>query len=243
MNKNILITGAAKRIGAVCARLMHEEGCNILIHYKSSEQDAMVLCEELNAQRAGSAQVIKADLTDMTELENVAALAIENWGGVDVLINNASSFYPTPINTVTENQWDDLLDSNLKAPFFLAKMLSGCLAERHGCIINMVDIHAERGLPDHAIYCIAKAGLVAMTKILAKELAPNVRVNAVAPGAILWPETGLSNPDKREILTRIPLARCGSPDDIAKAVLYLVKDADYTTGQILTIDGGRTLYY
>ncbi len=243
MEKNVLITGAAKRIGAECARLLHHEGCNILIHYRFSGQEAKQLCADLNAIRADSAKLVKANLTNMVELESIASLAMESWGGIDVLINNASSFYPTALSTTSETQWDDLLDSNLKAPFFLAKQLSDNLIKRRGCIINMADIHAERGLPDHAVYCIAKAGLVAMTKILAKELAPNVRVNAVAPGAILWPETGISSQDKNDILDRIPLARCGSPEDIAKAVLYLIKDAPYTTGQILAVDGGRTLYY
>lgn len=243
MQKNILITGAAKRIGAACARLLHQQGCNVLLHYRASAADAKLLCADLNASRADSAQLIQADLCNLTELETIAKTAESRWGGVDVLINNASAFFPTPLNTATETDWDNLMDSNLKAPFFLSKLLAGKLIQRQGCIINMVDIHAERGLPEHSIYCIAKAGLVAMTKILAKELAPQVRVNAVAPGAILWPDAGLTEPDKAEILERIPLQRIGTQDDIAKTVLYLVQDAAYTTGQILTIDGGRTLFY
>lgn len=242
MHKNVLITGAAKRIGAACARLLHAQGCNILIHYRASGQDAQELFADLNAQRQDSAKLIRADFTTMSELEKIAEMAKVSWGGVDVLINNASSFYPTPVSCATESQWDELLGSNLKAPFFLAKHLADSLTKRQGCIINMVDIHAERGLPEHPIYCIAKAGLVAMTKIMAKELAPNVRVNAVAPGAILWPETGLSEAEKTDILQRIPLQRIGLQDDIAKAVLYLVKDAEYMTGQVLTVDGGRTLF-
>lgn len=242
MEKNVLITGAAKRIGAACARLLHDQGCNVLLHYKSSQQEAVQLCDELNQKRPDSAKAIQGNLLDMEELETVAELALSSWGGVDVLINNASSFYPTPIANISEDQWDELLGSNLKAPFFLVKALSDSLAERQGCVINIVDIHAERGLPGYPVYSIAKAGLVAMTKILAKELAPTIRVNAVAPGAILWPESGLSENNKDEILQRVPLARCGSPEDIAKAVLYLVKDADYVTGQILTVDGGRTLF-
>ncbi len=242
MHKNVLITGAAKRIGAACARALHAQGCNILIHYRSSGQGAQQLCAELNAQRQDSAKLVQAELTTLAELEKIAKMANVSWGGVDVLINNASSFYPTPVSTATETQWGDLLDSNLKAPFFLAKLLADSLTRRQGCIINLVDIHAERGLPNHPIYCIAKAGLVAMTRILAKELAPAVRVNAVAPGAILWPEAGLTEADKTEILQRVLLERIGSQEDIAKAVLYLVKDAEYTTGQILTVDGGRTLF-
>jgi pteridine reductase len=243
MQKNVLITGAAKRIGAACARLLHDQGCNILLHYRSSKQEAERLCDEFNQKRHSSAMLVQGDLRDMAELEAIAQMALSNWGGVDVLINNASSFYPTPLADTSEEQWDDLLGSNLKAPFFLSKALSGGLAKRKGCIVNIVDIHAERGLPCYPVYSIAKAGLVAMTKVLAKELGPSVRVNAVAPGAILWPENDLSEKDKVEILQRVPLARSGSPEDIAKTVLYLVKDADYVTGQIITVDGGRTLFY
>ncbi len=242
MEKNVLITGAAQRIGAACARLLHDCGCNVVLHYRSSKQDAEQLCNELNQKRHDSARLVQGNLSNREELEAIAQVAISSWEGVDVLINNASSFYPTPFATTNEEQWDDLLGSNLKAPFFLSKALSECLAKRQGSIVNIVDIHAERGLPGYPVYSIAKAGLVAMTKILAKELAPTIRVNAVAPGAILWPENGLSEQGKNEILQRVPLARCGSPEDIAKAVLYLVKDADYVTGQILTVDGGRILF-
>ena len=243
MEKNVLITGSAKRIGAACARLLHDQGCNVLLHYRSSKAEAELLCDEFNQKRPGSAKLVQGNLRNMKELEAIAQMAMSSWGGVDVLINNASSFYPTPLAEASEEQWDDLLGSNLKAPFFLSKALSDGLAKRQGCIVNIVDIHAERGLPGYPVYSIAKAGLVAMTKILANELAPAIRVNAVAPGAIIWPETGLSEQGKNEILQRVPLARCGSPEDIAKAVLYLVKDADYVTGQILTVDGGRTLFY
>ena len=243
MEKNVLITGSAKRIGAACARLLHDQGCNVLLHYRSSKAEAELLCDEFNQKRPGSAKLVQGNLRNMKELEAIAQMAMSSWGGVDVLINNASSFCPTPLAEASEEQWDDLFGSNLKAPFFLSKALSDGLAKRQGCIVNIVDIHAERGLPGYPVYSIAKAGLVAMTKILANELAPAIRVNAVAPGAIIWPETGLSEQGKNEILQRVPLARCGSPEDIAKAVLYLVKDADYVTGQILTVDGGRTLFY
>ncbi len=242
MEKNILITGAAKRIGAACARLLHGEGYNLLLHYKSSKQEAEQLCHELNQKRPDSATIIQGNLLDMNELEAVAQTAKSSWGGVDVLINNASLFYPTPLTETSEAQWDALLGSNLKAPFFLTKTLTDCLAKRAGCVVNIVDIYAERGLPGYPVYSVAKAGLVAMTKVLAKELAPTIRVNAVAPGAMLWPEAGLSEQEKSDILQRVPLARCGSPEDIAKAVLYLIKNADYVTGQILTVDGGRTLF-
>ena len=242
MKKNVLITGAAKRIGAACARLLHSQGCNILLHYCSSKQEATNLFNAFNKLRPDSARLLQGNLVDMAELEAVAQAAVSSWGGVDALINNASLFYPTPLATITEGQWDNLFGSNLKAPFFLARALSDMLADRRGCIVNIADIHAERGLPGYPVYSIAKAGLVAMTKILAKELAPAIRVNAVAPGAILWPENDLSEQSKDEILQRVPLARCGASDDIAKAVLYLVKDADYVTGQILSVDGGRLLF-
>lgn len=169
--------------------------------------------------------------------------AVTVWGGIDVLVNNASSFYPTALTEVTEQQWDELLGSNLKVPFFLAKALSDTLLKNQGCIVNIVDIHAERGLKGYPVYSIAKAGLVAMTKVLAKELGPVVRVNAIAPGAIIWPETLESEQQQQEILQRIVLKRQGQPEDIAKAVRFLIQDADYMTGQILTVDGGRTLFY
>ncbi|MGZ4998137.1 MAG: pteridine reductase [Methylobacter sp.] len=240
--KNVLITGAAKRIGAACARLLHSEGCNVFLHYRSSGTEAQQLCDELNQQRPDSAKLIQADLLNMAELEVVARDASRVWGGIDVLVNNASSFYPTAIADVTERQWDELLGSNLKAPFFLSKALAKTLADNKGCIVNIVDIHAERGLNGYPVYSISKAGLAAMTKVLAKELGPAVRVNGVAPGAILWPDNDLSESAKLEILQRVMLKRSGEPVDIAKAVLFLVKDADYITGQILTVDGGRTLF-
>ena len=244
--KNVLITGAAKRIGAACARLLHSEGCNVFLHYRSSAAEAKQLCEELNQLRPASAKIMQADLLNMDELEAVAREASLAWGGIDVLVNNASSFYPTAVSDVTERQWDELLGSNLKAPFFLAKALAKSLTDNKGCIINIVDVHAERGLIGYPVYSIAKAGLAAITKVLAKELGPEVRVNGVAPGAILWPELDLPEdlfePAKLEILQRVILKRSGEPVDIAKAVLFLIKDADYITGQILTVDGGRSLF-
>jgi pteridine reductase len=240
--KNVLITGAAKRIGAACARLLHSEGYNVFLHYRSSEAAARQLCDELNQQRLDSAKIMQADLLNMVELESVAREACMAWGGIDVLVNNASVFYPTAVTDVTERQWDELLGSNLKAPFFLAKALATTLADNNGCIINIVDIHAERGLSGYPVYSIAKAGLVAMTKVLAKELGPAVRVNGVAPGAILWPDNDLSESAKLEILQRVVLKRSGESVDIAKAVLFLANDAAYITGQILTVDGGRTLF-
>lgn len=240
--KNVLITGAAKRIGAACARLLHSDGCNVFLHYRSSAAEAQQLCDELNQLRPGSAKIMQADLLNMAELEALARKAEAAWGGIDVLVNNASSFYPTAVADVTESQWDELLGSNLKVPFFLAKALEKTLTDNKGCIVNIVDIHAERGLSGYPVYSISKAGLSAMTKILAKELGPKVRVNGVAPGAILWPDNDLSESAKLEILQRVALKRSGEPSDIAKAALFLIKDADYITGQILTVDGGRTLF-
>jgi pteridine reductase len=243
MQKNVLITGAAKRIGAACARRLHQEGCHVIVHYRGSEREAHELCDELNRQRPASASVLQADLLDKGQLERVADAAQKIRGGIDVLINNASAFYSTPFGEVTEAHWDALLGSNLKAPFFLAQALRDSLKARQGCIVNIVDIHAERGLAGFPVYSIAKAGLAAMTRVLAKEMGPEVRVNGVAPGAIIWPERNLSDRTKQEILQRVALKRSGEPDDIAKAVLFLIRDADYMTGQILTVDGGRTLFY
>lgn len=242
MQKNVLITGAAKRIGAACARLLHSKGCNVFLHYRSSKKAALLLCDELNQIRPDSAQAMQADLLDMNALQSLARAACSAWGGIDVLVNNASTFYPTAVADVTEQQWDELLGGNLKAPFFLAKALSAELTKNKGCIVNIADIHAERGLMGYPVYSIAKAGLVAMTKVLAKELGPDVRVNAVAPGAILWPDSGLAEQAKAEILQRVALKRTGDPQDIAKAVLFLIQDADYITGQIISVDGGRTLF-
>lgn len=243
MQKNVLITGAAKRIGAACARLLHSEGYNVFLHYKSSKEAAFLLCQELNSLRINSARMMQADLLDSSQLEALANEACLAWGGIDVLVNNASSFYPTAMGEVNDQQWDDLIGSNLKAPFFLAKLLVDTLVKNQGCIVNLVDIHAERGLKGYPVYSIAKAGLVAMTKVLAKELGPDIRVNAIAPGAIIWPETLESEQQQQEILQRVVLKRQGQPEDIAKAVRFLIQDADYITGQILTVDGGRTLFY
>lgn len=242
MQKNVLITGAAKRIGAACARLLHSQGCNVFLHYRSSKEAALQLCYELNQLRPDSAYMMQADLLNREELEALVSEACMAWGKIDVLVNNASSFYPTTMADVTEQQWDELMGCNLKAPFFLAKLLTETLADNKGCIVNIVDIHAERGLKNYPVYSIAKAGLVAMTKILAKELGPVIRVNGIAPGAILWPDNELSEQEKQDILQRVALRRNGEPDDIAKALCFLIKDADYMTGQILTIDGGRTLF-
>lgn len=242
MGKNVLITGGAKRIGAACAKLLHENGFNILLHYRSSERNALQLSDLLNDIRSDSAQIIKADLAVKAELLLLADYAKTAWGGIDALVNNASTFYPTGIGQVSERDWDELIGSNLKAPFFLTQALIKVLSARQGCVVNITDIHAERGLKGYPVYSIAKAGLVAMTRVMAKELGPDIRVNAVSPGAILWPEQDMSEAVKQEIVERIALKRNGAPEDIARAVRFLIKDADYITGQVIAVDGGRTLF-
>lgn len=237
----VLITGAAHRIGAHTARRLHAEGVNLVLHYRSSAGAAQALQAELNAERAESVVLVRADLLDDAALSAIVRDAYSAWGRLDVLINNASSFYPTPIGSVTTTQWNDLLGSNLKAPFFLAQAAAPHLRASHGCIVNIVDIHADRPLKRHPVYSIAKAGLVMLTKALACELGPEVRVNAIAPGAILWPENEMDEVTKQRIVNRTFLKRQGSPEHIARAVLYLVRDADYTSGQVLTVDGGRSL--
>jgi pteridine reductase len=222
--------------------LLHREGYNIFLHYRGSKAEALSLSAELNAIRPDSARSYAADLLKMAELTALAHEAQQAWDGIDVLVNNASAFYAIPVLETTEAQWDELLGSNLKAPFFLATALADSLAERHGCIVNIIDIHAERGLKDYTVYSISKAGLAAMTRMLAKEFGATIRVNGVSPGAILWPDNDLSEPEKQQILQRVALQRCGEPLDIAKTVLFLIRDADYMTGQILTVDGGRTLF-
>ena len=239
--KTIFITGSARRIGAAMARVFHASGANLVLHYRRSASDAQALADELQAKRAGSVALLKADLLDTPALPQLAARAEEAFGGLDVLVNNASSFYPTPLGSVSEEQWDDLLGSNLKAPFFLAQALAPALKKNRGMILNMADIHARRPLRHHGVYCIAKAGLSMLTLSLAKELGPDVRVNAIAPGAILWPETEMDPEDQEKILSEIPLARSGSPEDIARTALFYITAAPYITGQILALDGGRSL--
>ncbi len=240
--KSVLITGAARRLGSVIARTLHTSGYNVIVHYRRSADAARSLCEDLNRTRADSARIIQGDLAHIARLDQLVIEAAMSWGGLDALINNASAFYPTPLGATTEQQWDDLIASNLKAPFFLAQAAAPWLRTRAGSIVNIVDIHAERPLKGFPVYSISKAGLAALTGALAKELAPHVRVNGVSPGAILWPERGLSEARKAEILERIPLQRAGQPEDIARAALFLLRDAPYVTGQVLSVDGGRSLF-
>jgi pteridine reductase len=234
-----LITGGARRIGAEIARQLHAKGYHLLIHYRDSATDANELCAQLNQTRAQSAQAIKADLALTEEVAALAQAAESVWQRLDLLVNNASAFYPTPLGKITDEAWDDLMASNLKAPLFLSQALAPALKKAGGCIINLADIHALRPLKDHSVYCAAKAANLMLTRSLALELAPEVRVNAIAPGAILWPE---QNPAASEsIFSHIPLGRCGSPADIAQALLYLT-EARYVTGQMIAVDGGRSLF-
>lgn len=242
MTKSALVTGAARRIGAEIVRRLHAAGYHVVLHYHRSAADAEALCRELNAVREDSVRLLQADLRETGGLKEFVEQASAAWGGLDVLVNNASAFYPTPLGTVTEGQWNDLLGSNLKAPFFLAQAAVPYLSERKGCIVNIGDIHADRPREDYTVYCVAKAGLTAMTRALAKELAPDIRVNGVAPGAILWPEHDIDSAKKADILTRIPMKRAGEASDIAKAVVFLAANAPYVTGQILAVDGGRSLF-
>lgn len=246
--KVALVTGAAKRIGAEVARHLHAANFNLVIHYHHSETDARSLASELNAVRANSAIAIGADLNNHAQLQALAQEASAQWDCLTLLVNNASSFYPTPFDKASLEDWDNLIGSNLKAPYFLAQALAPQLTATAGCIINIADIYAEKPLRNHTIYSIAKAGNLMLTKSLAQELAPRVRVNGIAPGAILWPddshkkpEDKLSDEDKEKMLCKIPLQQRGQAQDIAKAILFLVNDAPYVTGQILAVDGGRSL--
>jgi pteridine reductase len=240
LGKVALITGAAHRIGAEIARTLHGAGMDLVLHYRRSARAADDLRRSLEAERPESAVLVQADLLDLDELPKIAGLGVEQFGHLDLLVNNASAFYPTPLADVTAEQWDDLMGSNLRAPFFLAQAAAPHLRRAGGCIVNLVDIHAERPLKDHPVYSIAKAGNAMMVKALARELGPEIRVNGVAPGAILWPEQGMGDEAKRQILDRTALKRPGSPADIARTVLFLARDAPYITGQVIAVDGGRT---
>ena len=236
-----LITGAGKRIGAVIARRLHSAGANVAIHYFSSAEPAEKLASELNAIRPDSAISVGADLRETSSLAPMVDTVLSASGRLDILVNNASTFYPTPLGTITEEQWFDLINSNLKAPLFLAQAALPALRDSNGSIVNIVDIHSQRPLRDHVVYGPAKAGLAMLTRSLAKDLGPHVRVNGVSPGAILWPESGMPEKIQANILREVPLKRAGDPEDIAGAVLYLVRDASYVTGQIIAVDGGRSV--
>ena len=240
-DKVALVTGSARRIGAAITSCLHSAGANVVIHYRGSSRDADALAARLNESRENSATTMQADLLDTSTAPRLIANVLDWRGQLDILVNSASTFYATPLGEITEQHWDDLVGSNLKAPLFLSQAAAPALRERRGTIVNIVDIHAQRPLRNHLIYGSAKAGLAMLTRSLAKDLAPDVRVNGVAPGAILWPESDMTESTKASIIDQVPLARGGDPADIAGCVLYLVRDANYVTGQIIAVDGGRSI--
>jgi pteridine reductase len=241
--KTALITGGARRVGAAISRRLHALGANLMLHYRASVNDARALQHELNALRPNSVALVQADLLNVATLPNLVKETLSQFGSLDILINNASSFFPTAVGDITEKAWDDLIGTNLKAPLFLSQAAAPELRKRHGCIVSIVDIHAEFPLKNYVVYTVAKGGLLALTRSLARELGPEVRVNGVSPGAILWPESGewQDEVSRQRIVNQIVLKRVGEPDDIAKAVEFLVSAAPYVTGQILAIDGGRSI--
>ena len=240
-NRTVLITGAAKNIGATIAKELHSSGMKIIIHYNRSQKEATKLVDELNDLRENSAIKIQADLKKKECYSMLINAALDFTGKIDVLINNASAFYPTPLNDINEKKWNELININLKAPLFISKLAAESLKENNGCIINITDIHASNPLINHAIYCISKAGLIILTKSLAKELAPDIRVNAISPGAITWPDV-MDSKTKENIINQTVLKKMGNAEDIAKTVIFLIEDASYITGQILNVDGGKTLF-
>ena len=239
-NKTVLITGAAKNIGAAIAKELHSCGMNVIVHYNNSEEEARELVKKLNGNRHDSAISIKADLEKEDHYIPLVNAALNFKGRIDVLINNASAFYHTSLNNLNIKQWNELININLKAPLFISQLAAKSLGESKGCIINITDIHASNPLKNHTIYCISKAGLVTLTKSLAKELAPNIRVNGISPGAITWPNN-MDNKTKENIINQTILKKKGNAEDIAKSIVFLINDADYITGQILNVDGGKTL--
>ena len=242
-NKVVLITGGAKRVGAAICRELHAHGANLMVHYNTSTKDARALQAELNLQRANSVAIIQGDLLNIAIMANLVQETVKQFGKLDVLINNASSYYATEIGKISEENWHDLVGSNLKAPMFLAQAAAAELRKTHGCIVNITDMHIERPKKGYVVYSVAKAGLVTLTKSLAHELSPEVRVNAVAPGPVQWPE---NNPQfdevyRQRVINQTLLKKIGTPQDIAKAVKFLVADAPFITGHVLAVDGGRSL--
>lgn len=236
-----LVTGGARRIGAEIAETLHQAGAGVIIHYFNSAAPADALADRLNTERPGSALTAQCDLRDSSEMQRMFGDVVDRSGRLDALINNASSFYPTPPGSITAEHWDDLIGTNLKAPLFLSQAALPFLRQTGGTIVNIVDVHWQRPLKNHAVYGAAKAGLAMLTRSLAKDLGPDIRVNGVSPGAILWPETGMTERIRENIIQQIPLKRPGEPRDVAAAVLFLVRDAPYVNGQILAVDGGRSV--
>lgn len=237
-----LITGAARRIGAQIAEQLHRADIRVILHHRRSSDDADALAKQLNSRRPDSACALSADLSDLQAIKELAQAARNRWGRIDILVNNAAVFYPTELKSLGEAQWEQLINVNMRAPLFLSLELADALTEQRGCIINITDIHAIRPLKRHTVYSASKAGLAMITRSLAKELAPEVRCNAVAPGAVLWPQNDYDDERRLDILNRTMLKQAGHPSDIASAVLFLVRDANYITGQTLIVDGGRSLY-
>jgi pteridine reductase len=238
--KVVLITGGAKRVGAAICRRLHAAGARLMIHYRRSAGEGRLLQAELNHVRADSVALIQADLLDLNKLPAMVDRTLQTFGRLDALVNNASSFFATPIGEITPQAWEDLIGTNLRAPLFLAQAAAPALRKAQGTIVNIVDIHAERPLKNFVVYSVAKAGLVAVTRSLARELAPEVRVNAIAPGPILWPDdSSFDELSRQRIVSHTPLKREGDPDDIAKAVHYLIADATFVTGDTISVDGGR----
>lgn len=239
-DKVVLITGGAKRVGAAVCRLLHADGASLMLHFRSSAGEARLLQAELNHMRAGSVALIQADLLDLAKLPSLVEQTVQTFGRLDALVNNASSFFPTPIGEVTPAHFNDLVGTNLQAPLFLAQAAAPALRKTQGAIVNITDLHAERPLKSYVVYSAAKAGLVGLTRSLARELAPEVRVNAIAPGPVLWPDdAAFDELSRQRIISHTPLRREGTPDDIAKAVRFLIDDAPYITGETLHVDGGR----
>jgi pteridine reductase len=238
--KVVLITGGAKRVGAATCRRLHASGANLMLHYRESAGEARLLQAELNNQRKDSVALIQADLLDLGKLQSIVDQTLQTFSRLDALVNNASSFFQTPVGEITAAQWEDLIGTNLRAPMFLSQSAAPALKKSQGAIVNITDIHAERPLKNYVVYSVAKAGLVGLTRSLARELAPEVRVNAVAPGPILWPDdAAFDELSRQRIISHTPLRREGTPEDIAKAVHYLLADATYVTGETINVDGGR----
>ena len=241
--KAALVTGGAKRVGAAICRRLHAQGANLMLHHRASVAEARALQHELNTRRTGSVALIQADLLKSASLPDLVKTTVKQFGSLDILINNASSFFATAIGDIDEKAWEDLIGTNLKAPLFLSQAAAGELRKRHGCIVNIVDIHAEFPMKNYVVYSVAKGGLLALTRSLARELGPEVRGNGVAPGTILWPEDDNWSDElsRQRVINQTALKRIGEPDDIAKAVEYLVTAAPYVTGQVIAVDGGRSV--
>lgn len=240
--KVVLVTGGAKRVGAAIVRRLHREGASVMLHYRGSEREANALRTELNAARANSVALVQADLLDLAGLSEIVRNAVNRFERIDALVNNASAFFPTPVGEITQATWESLIGANLRAPLFLSQAAAPHLKKTNGAIVNITDIHADRPLKNYVIYSIAKAGLAGLTRSLARELGPEVRVNGVAPGPIAWPEDGSFDEVARQrVISNTILRRTGEPDDVARAVYFLIAEAPYVTGQIIAVDGGRSI--